>query len=91
MEHVTWCCLSHLLAVETVLGSAPQLTEVPRAGSVQPVLVSGPALGPGSVPGLVPGSEVPGPALDLVLVPGSVTGSARMKQALVGWLWAARS
>ena len=84
MEHVTWCCLSHLLVVEMVLGSAPQ---VPRAGSVQPV----PALGPGSVPGLVPGSEVPGPALDLVLVPGSVTGSARMKQALVGWLWAARS
>ena len=90
MEHVTWCYLSHLLAVETVLGSAPQLTE-PRAGSVQPVLVSGPGLGPGSVPGLVPGSEVPGPALDLVLVPGSVTGSARMKQALGGWLWAARS
>ena len=91
MEHVTWCCLSHLLAVETVvLGSAPQLTE-PWAGSVQPVLVSGPGLGLGSGPGLVPGSEVPGPALDLVLVPGSVTGSARMKQALVGWLWAARS
>ena len=76
MEHVTWCCLSHLLAVETVLGSTPQLTEVPQAGSVQPVPVSG--------PGSVPGSEVPGPALDLVLVPGSVTGSARMKQALVG-------
>ena len=88
MEHVTWCCLSHLLVVEMVLGSAPQ---VPRAGSVQLVLVSDPVLGPGSVPGLVPGSEVPGPALDRVLVLGSVTRSARMKQALVGWLWAAQS
>ena len=88
MEHVTWCCLSHLLVVEMVLGSAPQ---VPRAGSVQPVPASGPGSVPGLGPGLVPGSEVPGPALDLVLVPGLVTGSARMKQALGGWLWAARS
>ena len=74
------------------MGSAPQLTEVPRAGSVQPGLVSGLALGPRWVPESVPGSQVPGPALlDLVPEPVSVTGSARLKQALVGWLWAARS
>ena len=72
------------------MGSAPQLTEVPRAGSV--VLMSDLTLGPGSLPESVPESEVPGPALsDLVPEPGSVTGSARLKQALVGWLWAARS
>ena len=60
----------------TVLGSAPQLTEVPRAGSVQPGLVSGLALGPRWVPGSVPGSQVPGPTLlDLVPEPVSVSES----------------